>query len=96
MATLYSTTGAGDIGQENSVSIIDTDAKLLAKGHSERDFKHTGDKMPLLEPRLAWSDCLVLQVFDSEPKTTLFPKSGFYHLRNLTVKNAVFLLKPEK
>jgi len=97
MATIYSTTGAGDIGIDNSVSLTAIDAELRARGFTMEGFTHApGDRMPRFDPISAWPDYLVIQVYESEPKTLLFPKSGFYRHPELDVKNAGFLLKPQK
>jgi hypothetical protein len=95
MATLYTSTGA-EIGPGINVSLDDIDAKLRVRGHSTKDFVRTvGDKAPQLTPVTQWREYLLLQVFDSEPKTSLFPESGFYYLRGLTVRDSGFLLESE-
>jgi hypothetical protein len=41
-----------------------------------------------------WDTYVLIEVLESDPKTTLFPESGFYHLRDLADHNVGFLLEP--
>ena len=95
MAMLYSSTGA-ELGPGINVPLAEIDATLRARGHVGGDFTHTaGDRAPQISPVTERPEYLLLQVSDSEPKTTLFPGTGFYHLHGLTVKDASLLLPAE-
>jgi len=92
MATLYGSTGE-ETDEGNPVSLPDIEARLLQGRYDTKSITHTpGDHAPRLDPVHKWPTYVLLQVFDSEPKTTLFPKSGFYHLRELSVETAKFLI----
>jgi hypothetical protein len=95
MATLYSSDGA-HTGDGINIALAEVDAKLRARGHTPKDFTHTaGDNAPQFQPVTKWREYLLLRVYETEEKTALFPKSGFYHLRGLTVRDTHFLLEAE-
>jgi hypothetical protein len=93
MATLFASTGAvTDDG--NSVFLENVEAKLRSAHYDPAAISYTpGDRAPRFKPVMTASAYVLLQVFESEPKTKLFPKAGFYHLRDLRSDNAGFLLE---
>jgi hypothetical protein len=94
MATVYSSTGE-EATEAGSSLLQDVEAKLRARGYNPAEMTYLPtDRAPRLEPVTEWDTYVLIQVFDSEPKTTLFPKAGFYHLRKLSAKDSDFLLKP--
>jgi hypothetical protein len=94
MANIYGSTGA-KISEGKAVSLADIDAKLRAQSYVAGDFKRApGDRAPQFKPVTKWDTYVLIEVVDEDPKTTLFPQSGFYHLRDLTDHNVGFLLEP--
>ncbi|HEY6455665.1 MAG TPA: hypothetical protein VIY90_10350 [Steroidobacteraceae bacterium] len=94
MANIYGSTGA-KISQGKSVSLADLDAQLRAQSYVASDFKRApGDRAPQFKPVTKWDTYVLIEVVDGDPKTTLFPESGFYHLRDLTDHSVAFLLEP--
>jgi hypothetical protein len=98
MATIYRSTGK-HAEEVINLPLPDIEARLLANryGTTADDITHTPtDRPPQLAPVTKWHDYVLIQVYDSEPKTKLFPKSGSYHLRQLSINNAGFLLIPKE
>ena len=94
MANIYGSTGA-KISEGKAVSLADIDAKLRAQSYVAGDFKRApGDRAPQFKPVTKWDTYVLIEVVDEDPKTALFPQSGFYHLRDLTDHNVGFLLEP--
>jgi hypothetical protein len=94
MATIYGSTGA-KISAGKSVPLADIDAKLRAQSYVAGDFKRVpSDRPPQFKPVTKWDTYVLIEVLESDPKTTLFPESGFYHLRDLVDHNVGFLLEP--
>ena len=96
MATLYGSTGA-KLNDGINVALDDIEARLIARGYdvSQDGISYIpGDEAPQFEPVMEWPEYLLLQVYDSEPRTKVFRKSGFYHLRKISARDADFLLKP--
>ena len=94
MATLYGSDGV-TLTDGINVSLDAIEEKLRARGY---DFGREGltyipgDNAPPFE-QIAWHDRVLLRVYDSEPKTKVFSKSGWYHLRKLSSREE-FLSKP--
>ena len=97
MATLYRSTGENP-EYVAEVSLPDIEARLLKKGYGTTpdDISHSpGGNPPRFKPVTQWPDYVLIQVYDSEPKTKLFPESGWYHLRKLSAGTSAFLLEPK-
>jgi hypothetical protein len=82
MATLYGSTG-DTLNDGISVDLAVIEARLLKQGYDTENGLTHSDRAPTFTEVHAWPKYVLLQVFENEPKTTLFPKSGFYHLRKL-------------
>jgi hypothetical protein len=95
MATLYGSSTAGKTSEGKSVSLADVEARLRDTGYGVGGItRMPGNQSPILDPVTMRRSYVLIQVFDSDPKTTLFPASGFYHLRELSDKTAGLLLQP--
>jgi hypothetical protein len=93
MANIYGSTGA-KISAGKPVSLAEVDAKLRARSYVAGDFKRAGERAPQFKPVTKWDTYVLIEVVDDDPKTTLFPQSGFYHLRDLADHDLGFLLEP--
>jgi hypothetical protein len=92
MATLYGSTGEKNT-EGKSVSLAAVETELRDSGYRCGGItRMPGNQSPILEPKMMSPSYVLIQVFDSDPKTALFPDSGFYHLRQLSDQTAGFLL----